>query len=328
MDNLLEVKDLFVSFHTQRGVVHAVNGISYTVRKGEVMGIIGESGSGKSVEAYTILGLLKPPGKVGGGQILLNNKDTLLMSQRELGSIRGRAIGMIFQDPVACLDPVFSIGWQMVEVLRRHNARMTAAEAKSKSEDMLRSVGIHEAGRRFMKRYPFELSGGQCQRVMIAAALLCDPQLLIADEPTTALDVTIQAQIIRLLKNIQQQKNMAMVYITHNISIAAEICDMVSVMYGGYILEQGEVDDLFYRAAHPYTQALLKAVPRMDASPDTQLPSIAGTPVDPVRLPDGCVFHPRCPYCRDRCRSKAPPWTALGGRHKASCWNLGDGDRK
>lgn len=325
MENLLEVKELKVSFATPRGIVRAVNGIDYTVRKGEVMGIIGESGSGKSVGAYAVLGLLKPPGRVDGGQVLYKGRETLTMTLRDMETFRGREIGMVFQDPASCLDPVFTIGRQMTEVLRSRHKGISIAEAKSRSEDMLRSVGISEAGSRFMKRYPFELSGGQCQRIMIAAALLCEPKLLIADEPTTALDVTIQAQIVRLLKKIQQEKNMAMVYITHNISIIAEICDMVSVMYGGYILEQGAVDDIFYRAAHPYTRALLEAVPRINATSGDPLLSIPGNPVDPADPPTGCVFHPRCKFCRDICQSEAPPRSILGERHSASCWILDAG---
>jgi oligopeptide transport system ATP-binding protein len=328
MDHILEVKELRVSFPTPRGIIHAVNGISYAIRKGETMGIIGESGSGKSVGAYSILGLLKPPGRVDGGQILYKKRDTLTMVQQELESIRGREIGMIFQDPVSFMDPVFTIGKQMTEVLRRHIKGLSAVEAECRSEEMLHTVGVREADRRFLKRYPFELSGGQCQRVMIAIALLCGPKLLIADEPTTALDVTIQAQIIRLLKEMQRQRDMAMVYITHNISIVAEICDMVSIMYGGYILEQAAVDDIFYRAAHPYTMALLEAVPHMDAPRKLPMRTIVGDPVNPACLPDGCVYHPRCRYCNDICRRETPPWTVLGESHSARCWRLSsEGER-
>lgn len=320
MDSLLEVQGLRISFTTPYGILRAVNGITYTVCQSEVMGIIGESGSGKSVGAYSILGLLKPPGRVDSGKALFAGRDTLTMTQRELEGFRGQEIGMIFQDPASYLDPSYTIGWQMIEILRRHNHGISAAEAKARSEDMLHSAGIREAGGSFLKRYPFELSGGECQRVMIASALLCEPKLLIADEPTTSLDVTIQAQVNRLLKKMQQEKNMAMVYITHNISIVAEMCDKVSVMYGGRILEQGAVDDVFYHPAHPYTKALLEAAPRIETSPEEPLPSIPGTPFDPLNPPDGCVFHPRCKYCSGICHSETPPNRILGKRHSVSCW--------
>ena len=323
MDTLLEVEELRVSFPTARGVVHAVNGISYSVRKGEVMGIIGESGSGKSVEAYSILGLLKPPGKVEGGRITFEGRNLLTLTKRELEAFRGHEVGMIFQDPLSSLDPVFTVGRQMTEVVRRHDKGISAAEAKAQSEAMLHAVGLYGSSGRLMKRYPFELSGGQCQRVMIAMALLCRPKLLIADEPTTALDVTVQAQIMRLLKELRKQRDMAMVYITHNISIIAEICDSVSVMYGGTILEQGSVEDIFYRCAHPYTKALLEAVPRLDAPPDAPLLSIEGDPVDPIHPPGGCAFHPRCKHCKSICRIVTPPTTALAAQHSANCWILG-----
>ncbi|MDR0838420.1 MAG: ABC transporter ATP-binding protein [Oscillospiraceae bacterium] len=324
-DILLEIRDLDVSFPTGRGELRAVNGISYNVRRGEVMGIIGESGSGKSVEAYTILGFLKAPGKINAGTAAFEGRDLLAMSRRELETFRGREISMIFQNPMSCLDPVFTIGRQLTETLQTHFKGVSASQAREKSIEMLRSVGIRDADR-LMKRYAFELSGGMRQRVMIAIALLCSPKLLIADEPTTALDVTTQAQILRLLKKLRRQTDMAMIYITHNFGIVAEICDRVSVMYGGYILEQGTVDDMFYRAAHPYTQALLKAVPRVDSLPPYEpLIPIEGAPVDPVNPPDGCVFHPRCAFCTEICRREAPPRTVFSAEHSASCWRLDGG---
>ena len=321
LEPVLEVRDLKVSFPMLYGEVMAVNGISYTVRRGEVMGIVGESGSGKSVEAYSIMGLLKAPGRVNGGSALLEGQDLLKMSQKKMRDVRGREIGMIFQNPMSCLDPVFTIGRQMTETLLCHEKDMTSARAVEQSHEMLRSVGINDP-KRLMNRYPFELSGGMRQRVMIAIALLCKPKLLIADEPTTALDVTIQAQIVQLLKTIQKQTGMSMVYITHNLGIIAELCDMVSVMYGGRILEYGTVHEIFYEPAHPYTKALLKSIPRIDADASEPLASIEGSPVNPAALPGGCAFHPRCAHCEDVCRNEAPPSTQLSPEHRACCWLL------
>ena len=320
---VLEVKDLRVSFPMLYGEVNAVNGISYTVSSGEVMGIVGESGSGKSVEAYSIMGLLAAPGKVNGGSALYEGQDLLQMSQKQLQGIRGREIGMIFQNPMSCLDPVFTIGQQMTETLLCHNKAMTMSQARVQAQEMLRQVGIKDT-MRMLRRYSFELSGGMRQRVMIAIALLCEPKLLFADEPTTALDVTIQAQIVQLLKKVQRQTGMSMVYITHNLGIIAELCDMVSVMYGGRILEYGTVSDVFENPAHPYTKALLKAIPRIDADTSEPLASIPGVPVNPAALPGGCAFHPRCEFCTDRCRVEIPTKTELGGGHSACCLMLCD----
>ena len=325
LEPVLEVRDLEVSFPMLYGEVKAVNGISYTVSRGEVMGIVGESGSGKSVEAYSIMGLLKAPGKVNGGSALLEGRDLLKMSQKKMQSIRGHEIGMIFQNPMSCLDPVFTIGRQMTETLLCHNKSMQISRAEELSQEMLKSVGINDA-KRLMGRYPFELSGGMRQRVMIAIALLCNPKLLIADEPTTALDVTIQAQIVQLLKKIQKQTGMSMVYITHNLGIIAELCDKVAVMYGGRILEYGTVDDIFYRPAHPYTKALLNSIPRIDAEASEPLASIKGSPVNPANLPVGCAFHPRCSQCKDMCSIGVPPVTQLSSGHSACCWLLNDTD--
>ena len=317
---LLEVKNLRISFPTYRGKIHAVNGISYSINKGEVMGIIGESGSGKSVEAYAVMGLLRPPGRVDDGHILFDNENIMTMTKKRLNAYRGKKASMIFQDPFSSLDPAFTIGSQLTEALRCHNKQITRAEAMRRSEEMLVSAGVNEPAQWIMKRYSFELSGGLCQRVMIAIALLCEPMLLIADEPTTALDVTVQAEIIRLLKNKQKEKNMSMLYITHNISIVAEICDMVSVMYGGYIIEQGTTDQIFYNAAHPYTRALLKATPRIDTTKSLSLHSIKGLPYNPLDPPRGCVFHPRCDQCMDICRSQQPPNTKHEDNHYSCCW--------
>lgn len=316
---LLDVRELDVSFSTPAGELHAVNGISYTIREGEVMGLVGESGSGKTVGAYSILGLLRAPARINGGNVFFKGRDILTLSDKEAAMFRGKEISMIFQNPMTSLDPVFTIGYQMIETILAHNKSMSKADARAASIDMLREVSIRNP-EQLMRQYPYELSGGMLQRVMIAIALLCRPKLLIADEPTTALDVTIQATIIQILKRLQKQQNMAMLYITHNFGIVAEICDRVSVMCGGYILEQGSIDDIFYSAAHPYTQLLLRMVPRMDTPRSDPLVCIEGPPADPVRLPDGCVFQVRCPSCMDICRNKFPPKISLAPGHTACCW--------
>ena len=316
---LLEVRGLEVSFLLRRGELRAVNGISYSVGKGEIMGLVGESGSGKSVEAYALVGLLKPPAKIKAGSAVFDGREILGLPEKELEQMRGKEISMIFQNPMSYLDPVFTIEKQMVETIRAHDKKVPKAAAKARSIEMLREVGIRNP-ERTMKQYPFELSGGMRQRILIAIALLCEPKLLIADEPTTALDVTTQGQIIQILKELQRKRGMAMIYITHNFGIVAELCDRVTVMYGGYIMEQGLTDDIFYRTAHPYTKLLLKTIPRMDAQNKEPLLPIEGAPVDPLDLPTGCVFHPRCPSCMDICRKSMPPKTVLGDDHSASCW--------
>ncbi len=319
---LLDVKGLKVSFNTPAGCLRAVNGISYTIREGEVMGLVGESGSGKTVGAYAVMGLLKAPAKINGGSVLFKGREILSLSKKEAAMFRGKEIGMIFQNPMSSLDPVFTIGSQMIETIRVHDKSVSKAEARAACIDMLHKVSIRDPGQ-VMRQYPYELSGGMRQRVMIAIALLCRPKLLIADEPTTALDVTIQATILQILKRLQKQHRMAMLYITHNFGIVAEICDRVSVMCGGYILEQGSVEDIFHNAAHPYTQLLLRLAPRMDTPPSAPLHYIEGPPADPTRLPAGCVFQARCPFCMAICRDRRPPETILAPGHAASCWRLG-----
>ncbi|MDR2665765.1 MAG: ABC transporter ATP-binding protein [Oscillospiraceae bacterium] len=318
---LLDVMGLDVSFQTRRGDVRAVNGISYCVRRGEAHGLVGESGGGKSVGVHAIMGLLGTSSRVNAGSALFEGRDILRLKKGELASLRGREISMIFQNPSSYLDPVFTIGSQMIETIRAHDRSISKGAARSLSEDMLWEVGIRDPERR-MRQYPFELSGGMSQRVMIAIALLCKPKLLIADEPTTALDVTTQAQIIRLLKNLQSRSGMAMLYITHNFGIVAELCDRVSVICGGYIVEQGSTDDIFYGAAHPYTQALLKLIPRIDSPKNEPAPSIGGPPVDSVSLPKGCVFRKRCPFRMDICSRDFPPRINLAPYHSANCWLL------
>ncbi|MGI5978387.1 MAG: ABC transporter ATP-binding protein [Oscillospiraceae bacterium] len=324
MDNendkkLLEVKDLKVSFFTPAGEVKAVGGISYELNKGEVMGIVGESGSGKSVEAYSIMGLLQSPGKVIGGSITFEGEDVLAFNKDQMTNFRGNKVAMIFQNPMTCLNPVYTIGNQLVEALQAHNKNISNEDAKKRAMEMLEFVGINNVEKR-MEQYPHEFSGGMRQRVMIAMGLICSPKLLIADEPTTALDVTIQAQIIELMKSIQQRTGMGIIFITHNLGVVAEICDKVSVMYAGRIVEQGPVDDIFYKPAHPYTLGLLRSMPRVDADSYERLIPIEGTPVDMLNPPDGCPFAPRCENCMQICLKKMPPYVEVGENHRSACW--------
>ncbi len=321
-NKLMEIKDLKVSFFTPAGEVKAVGGISYDLNYGEVMGIVGESGSGKSVQAYSIMGLLQSPGKVVGGSITFDGKDVLSMTPEQMQDFRGNAVSMIFQNPMTCLNPVYTVGNQLMEAMLCHG-KVTKAEAHAKSIQMLELVGINNPDRR-MRQYPHELSGGMRQRIMIAMGLICDPKMLIADEPTTALDVTIQAQIIELMKDIQKKTRMAIVFITHNLGVVAEICDRVSVMYAGRIVEQGSAEDIFYRPRHPYTLGLLNSMPRVDAEEYERLIPIEGTPVDMLNPPAGCPFGPRCGHCMKICLKQEPPMATIAEGHVASCWLLSD----
>ncbi len=320
MDKLLEVKDLKVSFFTHAGEVKAVGGISYEINHGEIMGIVGESGSGKSVEAYTIIGLLQSPGKVVGGEILFDGENVLEYTPEQMEDFRGNKVSMIFQNPMTCLNPVYSIGNQLSEAILCHQ-KGEKKEAWDKSIEMLKLVGINNPEKR-MKQYPHELSGGMRQRVMIAMGLICDPKLLIADEPTTALDVTIQAQILELIKKLQEERKMSVIFITHNLGVVAEVCDKVSVMYAGKIVEQGSVDDIFYNPSHPYTLGLMRSMPRVDAEEYERLIPIEGNPVDMLNPPEGCGFGARCEYCMNICLRKEPPTIDLGNGHRSSCWLL------
>lgn len=316
---LLEVKDLRVSFFTPAGEVKAVGGISYDLGYGEVMGIVGESGSGKSVEAYSIMGLLQSPGEIIGGSINFEGEDILAYDKNQMIDFRGNKVSMIFQNPMTCLNPVYTVGNQLTEALRAHNKGISAADANKKAMEMLELVGINNVEKR-MKQYPHEFSGGMRQRVMIAMGLICSPKLLIADEPTTALDVTIQAQILELMKGLQKKTGMGIIFITHNLGVVAEICDTVSVMYAGKIVEQGRVNDLFYKPAHPYTLGLLRSMPRVDAEEYERLIPIEGTPVDMLNPPDGCPFAPRCENCMQICLKRMPPYVDLGDGHRSACW--------
>lgn len=318
--NLLEIKDLAISFFTPVGEVKAVGGISYDLQYGEVMGIVGESGSGKSVEAYSIIGLLQDPGRVVGGSITFDGEDILAYDAEQMRNFRGNKVSMIFQNPMTSLNPVYTVGNQLVEALTCHTD-ISKKDAESQAIEILRQVGINNPEKR-MDQYPHELSGGMRQRVMIAMALICKPKLLIADEPTTALDVTIQAQILELMKDIQKQTEMAIIFITHNLGVVAEICDKVSVMYAGRIIEQGTVEQIFYNPQHPYTLGLLRSMPRVDATEYERLIPIEGTPVDMLNLPVGCHFGPRCEHCMKICLKKEPPRIEVEPGHHAKCWLL------
>ncbi len=316
---LIEVNDLKVSFFTPAGEVKAVDGISYSLGYNEVMGVVGESGSGKSVEAYAIMGLLQSNGKVIGGSINYEDRSVLDFTEEEMRQFRGNKVSMIFQNPMTCLNPVYTIGNQLSEAITCHDATISKKEARNRVIDMLEKVGINNADKRF-DQYPHEFSGGMRQRAMIAMALICKPKLLIADEPTTALDVTIQAQILELMKELQRQENTSIIFITHNLGVVAEICDRVSVMYAGHIVEQGTVDEIFYEPQHPYTKGLLTSIPRLDAEDKAKLTAIEGTPIDLLNPPKGCNFGPRCKDCMKICVREKPPYMDMGGGHISACW--------
>ena len=318
-EKLIEVRDLKVSFFTPAGEVKAVDGISYSLGYNEVMGVVGESGSGKSVEAYSIIGLLQNPGKVTGGSITFEGEDLLAYTPEQMRQFRGKKVSMIFQNPMTCLNPVYTIGNQLMEALLCHDQSVTKADAWKKAVEMLEKVGINNAEKR-MKQYPHEFSGGMRQRAMIAMALICKPKLLIADEPTTALDVTIQAQILELMKELQKEENTSIIFITHNLGVVAEICDRVSVMYAGKLVEQGKVNDIFYNPQHPYTKGLLASMPRLDEDGHERLVPIEGTPIDLLNPPKGCNFAPRCKDCRKICLRAKPGFTEMGDGHISACW--------
>ena len=316
---LLKVKDLKVSFFTPAGEVKAVDGISYSLGYNEVMGVVGESGSGKSVEAYSIIGLLQNPGRVIGGSIEFEGENLLDYTPEQMRQFRGNKVSMIFQNPMTCLNPVYTIGNQLTEALTCHDKSISKEAARKKAIEMLELVGINNAEKR-MNQYPHEFSGGMRQRAMIAMALICSPKLLIADEPTTALDVTIQAQILELMKALQKKENTSIIFITHNLGVVAEICDRVSVMYAGRIVEQGKVNDIFYRPEHPYTRRLLQSIPRLDEEGDERLIPIEGTPIDLLNPPQGCNFGPRCNECMKICLRQKPPFAQVGEDHISACW--------
>ena len=310
---LLRVRDLQVQFNTENGIVRAVNGISFDLAAGETLGIVGESGSGKSVANLALLGLIpQPPGEIVGGRAEFRGQDLLGKSHRELTAIRGNDIAMIFQDPMTALNPFLTIAEQLTEATRLHLG-LSPKDALDHAVEMLQRVGIPAAKQRVFE-YPHQFSGGMRQRVMIAMALSCQPDVLIADEPTTALDVTIQAQILDLMKDLQQKDGTAIILITHDLGVVASVCHRVLVMYGGRIVEQADVDSLFSRPQHPYTHGLLKSAPRWDEPRQEKLVAIEGQPPDMAQLPAGCAFEPRCPHRLDRCQSEIPSLLPVAGQ--------------
>lgn len=316
---LLDVANLNTRFHTPEGVVHAVNGISFQILEGETLAVVGESGCGKTVTMLSILRLLPiPPAEIASGRAIFNQRDLLQLSEAELEDIRGKEIGMIFQDPMTSLNPVLTIHRQMTESLRVH-FNMDKNSATERALEMLTQVGIPDVKRR-RNDYPHQFSGGMRQRVMIAMALSCVPTLLVADEPTTALDVTIQAQIVELVKNLREQLGMAMIWITHDLGVVAGLAERVIVMYAGLIVEEALVDDLYESPMHPYTNALLQALPRIDRRRHSHLKSIPGAPPNLLVQPRGCPFAPRCEYAIERCRALNPPLIEVAPNHKVACW--------
>ena len=315
---VLQVTDLSTEFDTPDGVVHAVNGVSFEVRAGEFLGVVGESGSGKSVTMMSLLRLIPmPPGRIVSGAAEFDGLDLLSIDQKDLRAVRGGKIGFIFQDPMTSLNPVLTIGHQITEPLKLH-LRCDKKTAKDTAANLLTMVGIPDARQR-LKSYPHELSGGMRQRVMIAIALACSPQLLIADEPTTALDVTVQAQIIEIVRGLRDQLGTAMIWITHDLGVIAGLADRVLVMYGGAIVEEARVLDLYQRPEHPYTQGLLRSIPRLDQKGST-LESIKGSPPNLYAAPTGCTFAPRCPHAFQRCIDEVPVLIGVGDDHRVACW--------
>lgn len=319
MATVLQVRGLETQFATRDGVVRAVNGISYELNEGETLGIVGESGSGKSVSVLSMMRLIpEPPGKIVAGEVLFGGRDLLRIDEAEMCKVRGNEIGMIFQDPMTSLNPVLTINRQVTEALEVHKG-MDAAQSRKRAIELLELVRIPKAADR-IDDYAHQFSGGMRQRVMISMALSCNPKLLIADEPTTALDVTIQAQIIELIKPLQREMGMSIIWITHDLGIIAGLANRVIVMYAGFIIESGDVKDLYADPRHPYTLGLLGSVPRLDAVRKSKLQSIEGLPPDLIDLPEGCPFAPRCKYHIDRCLDENPRLETVAPRHEAACW--------
>lgn len=317
-DNIIEVKDLKTYFYLSTGIAKAVDGVSFTLKKGETMGIVGESGSGKSVTASSIMRLIpEPVGRITNGQILFEDKDIVKMTKKELLSLRGKDISMIFQDPMTSLDPVYKIGEQIVEVIQVHQ-KVSKEEARKLAVEALEMVGIPEAKSR-MNAYPHEFSGGMRQRVMIAMAIVCNPKLIIADEPTTALDVTVQAQVLNLLKDLQKKMNTSILIITHNLGVIWEVCDTVMVMYAGKTVEYAKATTLYDKPLHPYTWGLLDSMPKLSQNTDKPLKAIKGSPPDLKLTGESCNFHNRCPYAQDLCMEKAPGLIELEKDHYVAC---------
>ncbi|MBQ0109185.1 MAG: ABC transporter ATP-binding protein [Clostridiales bacterium] len=315
--HLLSVEDLHTSFFTDSGVVGAVNGVSFNLDEGEILGIVGESGSGKSVTAYSIMQILADTGKITGGRICYKGEDLTKMSEKQMRSFRGKCCSIIFQDPMTSLNPVFTIGSQLIEAIKLHTDKR-GDEAKARAVELLRLVGITDPEKR-LKQYPHEHSGGMRQRVMIAMALACEPDILIADEPTTALDVTIQAQILELIQDLQKKLGMAVILVTHDLGVIAEMCDNIVVMYGGRFCERGTASEIFYNPKHEYTKGLLRSVPNVGNMKKKLVP-ISGTPINLLNLPEGCSFCARCENAMKICLTQKPEELWINDNHKAACW--------
>ncbi len=316
---IVEVEDLKVRFNTNEGTVHAVNGISFDLDQGETLGIVGESGCGKSVSMLAVLKLLSvPPAKISAKKILFKGEDILNASEEKMEGIRGSQVSLIFQDPMTSLNPVLTVGFQIAESLRTHMG-MNKKEARERAGELLHIVGFPDA-KKLLNDYPHQFSGGMRQRAMIAMSLSCNPSLLIADEPTTALDVTIQAQIVELVKDLRDQLGMALIWITHDLGVIAGLADRLNVMYAGFIIETGPIDDIYENAFHPYTSALLRSIPSVEDQADDKLETIEGFPPELYNPPVGCPFEPRCNFAIDKCRDLYPPLEEREANHLVSCW--------
>ena len=316
-ENILSVQNLHTSFHTDKGEVKAVNGVTFNIEKGKIIGIVGESGSGKSVTAYSIMRILEKNGRITEGKILYKGQDIAAFSEKQMREFRGKCCSIIFQDPMTSLNPVFTVGNQLKEAIELHTDRK-GKEAEARAIEMLTLVGVNEPEKR-VKQYPYELSGGMRQRVMIAMALACEPDILIADEPTTALDVTIQAQILELMQSLQKKLGMAIIMVTHDLGVIADMCDEIIVMYGGRVCERGTAEDIFYRPHHEYTKGLLRSIPNVDRIGEKLVP-IPGTPINLLNMPKGCAFCPRCEEAMKICIEEQPPEMQMPDGHFASCW--------
>jgi oligopeptide transport system ATP-binding protein len=314
---VLEVRDLHTSFFTDAGEVKAVNGINFNLEPGKTLGIVGESGSGKSVTAYSIMQILAQTGRITGGEVLYKGEDITKFSEREMQKFRGSKCSIIFQDPMTSLNPVFTVGYQLEEAIMLHTNK-NRAQAKERAVELLKLVGVNDPEKR-LKQYPHEHSGGMRQRDMIAMALACEPDILIADEPTTALDVTIQAQILELMQELQKKLGMAIIMVTHDLGVIASMCDEILVMYGGRVCERGTADDIFYHPAHEYTKGLLRSIPRTDNMNEKLIP-IGGTPINLLNMPEGCAFCPRCDEAMKVCLKEVPDELRISDTHLASCW--------